>query len=81
MINIRPNPVVNEATVEINAIAGEKASWELTDITGKMVLQHTVTLQKGTNTVTIHLDKLPSGVYYLKVLGNSISQAVKLEKL
>lgn len=81
MINIRPNPVVNEATVEINAIAGEKASWQLTDITGKTVLQHTVILQKGTNTVTIHLDKLPSGVYYLKVLGNSINQAVKLEKL
>jgi trimeric autotransporter adhesin len=80
-VNIHPNPVMNDVTLEINAVVAEKANCELTDVTGKIVLQQSVQLVKGDNTITIHLDKLPAGIYYLKVSGNSINQAVKLQKL
>jgi hypothetical protein len=80
-IIIHPNPVINEATVEINTVVAGKINYELTDITGKKILQHAVTLAKGDNTITIHLDKLPAGIYYLKVSGNNINEAVKLQKL
>jgi trimeric autotransporter adhesin len=80
-INIRPNPVVNDVTVDVVAVEAEKASWELTDITGKTVLQHSVILIKGENEFNIMLGKLPAGVYYLKVLGNTINQGIKLQKL
>lgn len=80
-IAIRPNPVVNDATVDVNALIAEKANWELTDITGKTVLQKPLVLVKGDNTFTINLGKLPAGMYYLKVTGNNIHESVKLQKL
>jgi hypothetical protein len=80
-IAIRPNPVVNDATVDVNALVAEKANWELTDITGKTVLQKPLVLVKGDNTFTINLGKLPAGMYYLKVTGNNIHESVKLQKL
>ncbi|MEP6725925.1 MAG: PQQ-dependent sugar dehydrogenase [Bacteroidota bacterium] len=81
IITIHPNPVVNDVTVEINAAVGEQANWEVTDIAGKTVLQHAVLLNKGNNVITINLAKIPAGSYYLKVAGNNINQAVKLQKL
>lgn len=80
-ISIRPNPVINEATVEVAAVVTEKANWQLTDITGKIVMQRPVTLGKGNNVININIGSLPSGVYYLKVAGNNINQSIKLQKL
>ncbi|MEO5681218.1 MAG: PQQ-dependent sugar dehydrogenase [Chitinophagaceae bacterium] len=80
-MSVHPNPVISAATVQISAVIAGKANWQLTDIAGKIVLQQSVTLVKGNNTIVIHLDKFPAGTYYLKLLGNSINQAVKLQKL
>jgi len=81
IITIHPNPVVNDVTVEINAAVTEQANWELTDIAGKTVLQHALALTRGNNVITINLAKIPSGSYYLKIAGNNINQAIKLQKL
>jgi len=81
IITIHPNPVVNDVTVEINAAVGEQANWEVTDIAGKTVLKHAVLLTRGNNVININLAKIPAGSYYLKVAGNNINQAVKLQKL
>jgi len=78
---IHPNPVENDVIVDIHATVAEQARWEITDIAGKTVLQHSVVLTKGKNVITIKLANIPAGVYYLKVAGNNISQAVKLQKL
>ncbi|MEO6314160.1 MAG: PQQ-dependent sugar dehydrogenase [Chitinophagaceae bacterium] len=80
-ISIHPNPVIDYATVEVNAIVGEQTSWQVTDMAGKTVLQHTVILTKGKNMINVNLSKLPGGIYYLKVAGSNISQAIKLQKL
>ena len=80
-INVRPNPVINEATVEVAAVVTEKASWQLTDITGKTVMQRPVSLNKGSNVININIGSLPAGTYYLKVSGNNINQSIKLQKL
>jgi hypothetical protein len=80
-ITIYPNPVINNVTVEINAETADKANWVLTDITGKQVLKHVIAITEGKNTLNINLSKVPAGIYYLKVTGNNISQAIKLQKL
>ncbi|MEP7280053.1 MAG: PQQ-dependent sugar dehydrogenase [Bacteroidota bacterium] len=80
-LSIRPNPVFNNVTVGINATVMEKASWQLTDITGKTILQHDLLLNKGYNETNINLSRVPAGVYYLKISGANISQSVKLQKL
>jgi trimeric autotransporter adhesin len=81
LINIRPNPVVDQAVVEINAVITENTYWTLADITGKTVLKKSIGLVKGDNSITLNLGKLPAGIYYLKVSGNNINQSVKLQKL
>jgi PQQ-dependent dehydrogenase (s-GDH family) len=80
-INVHPNPVVNVATIEVNAAVGEKVNWEVTDITGKTVLKQYIVLLKGENTFNINLGEFPAGMYYLKITGNNINQSVKLQKL
>ncbi|MEP6728029.1 MAG: T9SS type A sorting domain-containing protein, partial [Bacteroidota bacterium] len=79
--SVHPNPVISNVTVELNAVVAEQANWELTDIAGKTVLQHAVILTKGKNVININLSKMPTGIYYLKVAGNNINQAIKLQKL
>ncbi len=80
LISVRPNPVVNNVTVDINAIVSEQANWQVTDMSGKTVLQHPVILTKGKNTFNINLASLPAGIYHLKVAGNNINQSIKLQK-
>ena len=80
-ISVRPNPAFDNIVVTINTVNADKANWELTDNTGKIVLKHAVILNKGTNNLTISLGKLPAGTYYLKVAGNSINQGIKIQKL
>ena len=81
LINISPNPVTGSALVEVNAATTENTRWTVVDITGKIVLQKSIGLVKGGNTVTISLDRLPAGTYYLKVTGAHINQSARLQKL
>jgi glucose/arabinose dehydrogenase len=80
-VTIRPNPVVNNVTIEITAVVAEQANWLLTDIAGKTVWRNAVILTRGKNIININLAKIPAGIYFLKIAGNNISQAVKLQKL
>jgi len=80
-ISVRPNPVVTEATVDIYSTIAEKASWTLTDMNGKTVMQRSLNLRRGDNSLNINVGSLPTGMYYLKVTGNTINQAIKLQKL
>jgi glucose/arabinose dehydrogenase len=80
-ITVRPNPVISETTVDIYSTNAEKARWILTDINGKTVMQRSLNLKKGENSLNINLSSLPAGMYYLKVSGNTINQSTKLQKL
>ena len=80
-ITVRPNPVLTEAIVDIYSSIAEKVSWTLTDMNGKTVMHRSLNLKKGDNSLNINLSSLPTGMYYLKVSGNTINQATKLQKL
>lgn len=67
--NVDPNPF--DAECEINFYASERGTGQLKlfDVTGKEVLVRPVNFGKGTNTVTISSDDLPSNgtyVYYFR---------------
>jgi len=81
VISIRPNPFVNNVTLDVNAPVAEKADWQITDISGKTIMQQTIILTKGYNETTINTSNLKAGIYYLKLSSGSISQSVKLQKL
>ncbi|MEP7280056.1 MAG: PQQ-dependent sugar dehydrogenase [Bacteroidota bacterium] len=81
LVTLHPNPVVNVVTIEINAAIAENANWQITDATGKTMLQDKIILTKGDNTMDLNLGKLTAGIYYFKISGNNINQAIKLQKL
>lgn len=81
-VTATPNPVVSDVLVSISAPADGKVQWKLVDVTGRVVLQNTTAVKKGTgNTVTINMARLNSGAYYLTVTGAGVDKKVKLEKL
>jgi trimeric autotransporter adhesin len=80
-VTVYPNPVINESLVSIFATATEKVNWQLIDNTGKIIMQQDVLIKKGENEIKIKLQKLITGIYYLKVTGNTINQTVKIQKL
>jgi hypothetical protein len=80
-VAISPNPTTGETKMIINAAVAGNVKWKLRDNNGRVVMQNTVGVSKGNNNVTINVNKLPVGLYYLHVTGAGIDQRVKLQKL
>lgn len=78
---ISPNPTSGETKVSISSTLNGKAQWKLMDNSGRVVMQNTIHLKKGNNSMTINLRSLADGLYYLSVSGAGIDQNVKLQKL
>lgn len=75
---ISPNPVVNgNATAKIAVAERGTISLRVMDVSGKVVLQQTNTVNQGLNSISINnADKLAPGLYLLQVLnGKEISTA------
>jgi hypothetical protein len=79
-ILVAPNPAVNETRLTIAARVSGTAQWKLYDNAGRVVMQGTESLVKGTNIITISLARIPAGVYYLQVSGKGVEGRVKLQK-
>jgi hypothetical protein len=81
-ISVFPNPVnTGEARVNISTLTEGLVYWKLMDNSGRVVLNNTQQLYRGTNNMTINVSTLPSGMYYLNVSGSGLEQTVKLQRL
>jgi hypothetical protein len=80
-IVISPNPATDETKVMITATLNGKAQWKLTDNNGRVVMQNSIHIKKGSNNLTINIGNLSSGLYYLNITGAGIDQNMKLQKL
>ena len=80
-VTVFPNPASREMKVTITSPADGKIRWKLIDNTGRVVIQNSTELRKGNNNISINIQKLSTGAYYLSVSGAGIDQKVKLEKL
>ena len=73
---VYPNPTKAEITVEINDFIGKNYEAILMDIAGKI---HQNEIIKN-RIQTISVDKMPSGIYFLRVGNEEKSSVVKLIK-
>jgi glucose/arabinose dehydrogenase len=80
-VTVFPNPASNKVNVTISAAADGKVQLSLIDNTGRVVIQNSVRVRKGNNSMDINIGTLSAGVYYLSVTGAEVDQKVKLEKL
>ena len=61
-IDIFPNPVNNELTVQVNDANLKESKWTLFDVQGKLIYSGNLKLKQS-----ISFENLTSGIYYLKI--------------
>jgi hypothetical protein len=81
MITLSPNPAVKEIKASITSVADCIADWQVIDVAGRVLMQSTTSLKKGSNELQIDLSKLAAGNYYLKIKGTCIDSKTKFQKL
>ena len=73
--NVYPNPLKagQDLMVTYNSIKGDKATFQITNGLGQKVANSTLSVNVGSNTLTLGVGNLSAGVYYLNVLENNQS--------
>jgi hypothetical protein len=75
-ISIYPNPTEANSTLEINTLLNETAYVKIYNGLGQLVSEEKIKLTAGKNKIEIVSQKLSSGLYTLKIVGNEFN-AVK----
>ncbi|MCR6722310.1 MAG: PQQ-dependent sugar dehydrogenase [Chitinophagaceae bacterium] len=80
---VMPNPVVGSAPVKayITSSVNTRVKWSIVDNSGRAVLESSMTVRPGSNTLDINASGLNAGIYYLVVRGEGIDQRVRIQKL
>lgn len=80
-VTVSPNPVNSIARVTISALTNGQLQYQLSDISGRLVQQGSLTVRKGVpELINIDMGNMPSGVYNLKVTGAGLNKNVRLQK-
>jgi hypothetical protein len=84
-VTAAPNPWRDQVWLTISAPEGISAApiqIAVADLTGKLLLQQEARVQAGANALLLQgLDRVPSGVYILRITGQGITQTIKLMKI
>ncbi len=77
-IRLYPNPVSNEATVDLNLNESGTVVITVYDITGKVVANaFTGEMNSGINTVKINTSDIPAGIYFTTIISNNVKKTLK----
>ena len=68
---IYPNPATKSINLSFNSPITEKVSLIVNDLSGKNVLQNNLSVIAGTNNLSLNVEGLPSGTYFIKVICSS----------
>lgn len=78
--NIFPNPATDEVNINLQLIREQSITVELSDLTGRIILQRTYSnVQPGTTNLQLKLEGLSTGIYQLAVKG--ADQLIGTERL
>ncbi|MEO8590711.1 MAG: galactose oxidase-like domain-containing protein [Flavobacteriales bacterium] len=66
-MRIAPNPALDQVVLTFTSTANAAATLIATDALGKVVLQQTVRLAEGWNTIAVDVHELASGIYQLSL--------------
>ncbi len=80
IVKLYPNPVNNELNLSINSPLPDNVKLQIVDASGKMIRQQARQVATGSNSLTIDITKLASGVYYLSIQGNAINKWLQFVK-
>jgi hypothetical protein len=81
VFKVYPSIVQDNATVSVTAVSKVQTSFQLVDVNGRNVYQQPITLQAGTNNVSINgLNGLPKGSYIAIVKAGTVVNSQKIIK-
>lgn len=66
-----PNPASTQLNVIVATPVHEMITLQITDITGKIVLQKTAAVEAGSNTIPVDISRLTKGSYVVKLVCGS----------
>ena len=80
-IKVGPNPFNNSFNISFETVSEGTATITLYDAMGKLIFQKKPALLEGYNLVNYDgLDRLPSGIYFLRIVNQDKSEYIKLLK-
>ena len=82
-ITVFPNPANNNITLGFNSTFEDKLVVEVIDVLGRTIKNVDFVMNGGSNEVTLNVNELANGVYYLRVgdlSGNINTQIIKFSK-
>lgn len=80
-ITVFPNPTDKQSIAVIGSPKDQRIKWQLIDLTGRVVMSNDIAIKKGDTRITLDMNKLKSGTYYLKVTGPYINALERIQKL
>ena len=79
-VSVYPNPVDEQAVVQITTPKEQRIYWQLVDMSGRIVISKEAMMRKGDNRIILDLSGLNGGVYFLQVNGPSVNSLQKIQK-
>ena len=76
-----PNPTADDFNISITTSVNENLTIEVYDLTGKAIITERFTTSNGTSLFTLPTRTLSSGMYIVKLQGESIQQSMTFEKM
>ncbi len=70
-IQLWPNPVQDKLNISLNIKSANIINLNIYDSKGSLILQQQKLLQQGSNLLTVDMNSLPKGTYYLRMVGNN----------
>ncbi|MBR5146785.1 MAG: T9SS type A sorting domain-containing protein, partial [Bacteroidales bacterium] len=78
-MSIYPNPVVSEATINFNVNETAAVSYQIYDLSGRMVQNATLgNYGQGSHSANFNVNGLTAGTYIVKVQAGSVSNTTKI---
>jgi ELWxxDGT repeat protein len=80
VVMLYPNPVMENATLMIAAAKKEIITYRIVDQHGRTVQQQKITVNEGSNMITVETNSLAAGIYTITLSGNNTSSHLKFVK-
>jgi hypothetical protein len=77
-VRIYPNPATDKLGIEFASEKTESIQYQITDVTGKVIMSQRLNAQEGLNRNEINVSKISKGVYTLHVILNEKTVNVKV---
>lgn len=75
-----PNPVKESATMVISVAKADRVSYNIIDLSGKILSSVTTNLNAGSNTFNINVSGLAAGMYNITIKGEQTDERIKFIK-